>query len=76
MCPQEQYYRTHGQIKFLQYAKCHKYNIIIKWINVSKSLSDSRESKTAEGSIIYRKCNWGSASLELLIEEFYFFANI
>jgi hypothetical protein len=30
MCPQEQYYRTHGQIKFLQYAKCHKYNIIIK----------------------------------------------
>jgi hypothetical protein len=73
MCAQEQYYRTHGQIKWLQYAKCHQYSIIITQILSCKRLSDSHESKIAEGSKSTRKCNLDSARLELLAKEFHFF---
>jgi hypothetical protein len=49
---------------------------IITRINTFKRLNDSHERKTTEGSIIHRKHNQGSASLELLVEEFHFFSGV
>jgi hypothetical protein len=62
----------HTDISDYSNAKYHKQSTIIIWINVFKRLNDSHQSSIADDSIIHRKHNRGSASLELLIEEFHF----
>jgi hypothetical protein len=76
LCVHEQYVHTYVQYECLQYAKCHKYTIIIAQINVlhkCKRLSRRQYSGRLHNP---HEINQGGASLELLVKEFHLFTSI